>query len=150
MRNFRVVAAAIAFAAGMLLGISGCTAPGGTSATTDAMPGEPFTYFTHCGVGQVNVDGTTYFPTGVFDGVEPVTGSDPSWYVSAGGPTPWFTVVDNTFVAEEGTGDPNETNGTLERNDAEGTAVFHVNGGRWSVHLSTDEADAAWVIEGCA
>ena len=28
MRNFRVVAAAIAFAAGLLLGISGCTAPG--------------------------------------------------------------------------------------------------------------------------
>src|SRR5665811_501805 len=28
VRNFRVVAAAIAFAAGLLLGISGCTAPG--------------------------------------------------------------------------------------------------------------------------
>jgi len=31
-----------------------------------------------------------------------------------------------------------------------GAVGVHVHGGRWSIHLSTDEADAAWVIEGCA
>lgn len=66
-----------------------------------------------------------------------------------GGPTPWFTVVDNAFVAEPGTRDPDQTLGTLERND-DGTASFHVNGGRWPVHFSLDEADAAWIIEGCS
>ena len=98
----------------------------------------------------MSVDGMSYYPTGVFDGGDLVTGSDPSWYTSAGGPTPWITVVNNRVVFEDGTGDMNNTFGTLERFDADGTAVFHVNGGRWSIHLSTDEADAAWTIEGCA
>jgi hypothetical protein len=145
-----VVAAAIAFAAGVLIGMGGCATLGGTSALSNATPGEPFAYPTHCGVGQVNVGGTTYYPTGVFDGDEPVTGSDPSWYVSAGGPTPWITVADHLVVWEEGTSDMNSTYGTLERGDADGTAVFHVNGGRWSIRLSTDAAAAAWFIEGCA
>lgn len=150
MGRFRVIAATIAFAAGLLVGLGGCANPGGSPTTSDAMPGEAFTYPTHCGVGQVNVDGIMYYPTGVFDKGQPVTGSDPSWYVSAGGPTPWITVVDHVVTPEAGAADMNNTFGTLERNDADGTAVFHVNGGRWSVHLSADKADAAWVIEGCA
>jgi len=137
-----VVAAALALAA--------CANGAGPTGTPEAMPGEPFEYPTHCGVGGMSVNGTTYYPTGVFDGDERVTGSDPSWYVSAGGPTPWITVVDHMVTPEEGTADMNSTFGTLERNDTDGTAVFHVHGGRWSIHLSTDEADAAWVIEGCA
>jgi len=150
MRLFRVAGAAVAFAVGMLVGIAGCATPGGTQVTSDAMRGEPFDYPTHCGVGGMSIDGTSYYPTGVFDGDERVTASDPSWYVSAGGPTPWITVVDHVVTPEEGTADMNRTFGTLERNDTDGTAVFHVHGGRWSIHLSTDEADAAWVIEGCA
>lgn len=146
MRPVRLFA--LAAAAALLL--AGCASAGGASPTSGAVLGEPFNYVTHCGVGAMNVDGTAYYPTGVFDGAEPVTGPGPSEYPSAGGPTPWFTVVDNTFVAAEGAGDPNQTFGTLERDDADGTAVFHVNGGRWSVHFSTKEADAAWVIEGCA
>jgi len=133
-----------------VLALAGCANDPGAAATTEAMPGDPFTYFTHCGVGATTAGDTTYYPTGVFDGDERVTGSDPSWYVSAGGPTPWITVVDHMVTPEEGTADMNSTFGTLERNDSDGTAVFHIHGGRWSIRLSTDEADAAWVIEGCA
>lgn len=144
----RVRAVAIAAVGGLLL--AGCAHDGGAAPTTDAMPGEPFDYFTHCGVGAMSVGGTTYYPTGVFDGDELVTGSDPSWYPSAGGPTPWITVVDNRVVFEDGTGDMNTAHGTLERFEDDGTAVFHVTGGRWTVRLSADEADAAWTIEGSA
>ncbi len=147
MRTARV-ATATAIAA-FTLALGGCASPGDAPASA-SMPGEPFAYFTHCGVGQTSVDGATYYPTGVFDGGERVTVPAPSEYPSAGGPTPWFTVVDHAFVAAEGAGDPNQTLGTLERYDADGTAIFHVAGGRWTVHLSTDPAQAAWTIEGCS
>ena len=144
----RVRAFAIAAGGGLLL--AGCANAGGGAVSTDAMRGEPYEYATHCGVGQVDVGGTTYYPTGVFDGDEPLTGADPSWYTSAGGPTPWITVVDDRVVYDEGAADMNSTYGTLEQFEDDGTAVFHVKGGRWSIHLSADEADAAWTIEGCA
>lgn len=144
----RVRAFAIAAAAGLLL--AGCANVGGGAVSSDAMPGEPFDYPTHCGVGQVDAGGTTYFPTAVYDGDEPVTGADPSWYTSAGGPTPWITVVDNRVVYANGAADMNMTHGTLELFEADGAAIFHVTGGRWSIHLSDDPADAAWTIEGCA
>lgn len=135
--------ALLAAAAGVAL-LAGCGADG-----SKATPGEPFEYATHCGVGQVDVGGTTYYPTAVYDGDEPVTGSDPSWYTSAGGPTPWITVVDDRVVNKDGAADNYATHGTIERFDADGTAIFHVKGGRWSIHLSDDPADAAWTIDGC-
>ena len=74
-------------AAGGVAVLAGC---GGD--TPNPTPGESFEYGTHCGVGATSIDGTTYYPTAVYDGDEPITGSDPSWYTSAGGPTPWITV----------------------------------------------------------
>ncbi len=132
-------------AAGGVAVLAGC---GGD--TPDPTPGEPFEYGTHCGVGATSIDGTTYYPTAVYDGDEPITGSDPSWYTSAGGPTPWITVEGDQVVYEDGAADMNTTHGTIERLDADGTAIFHVKGGRWSIHLSDDPADAAWTIDGCA
>jgi hypothetical protein len=58
--------------------------------------------------------------------------------------------VDHAVVSEPETADMNTAHGTLERSEADGTAIFHVNGDRWSIHLSTQAVDAAWTIEGCS
>ena len=145
MRLIRMTTGAFFGVAVSASALAGC-------ATDDAGPqrGEPFEYATHCGVGQVDVDGITYYPTAVFDGDNRVTENDPSWHASSGGPTPWIRVENERVVYVAGAADANSTHGTLELIDADGTAVFHVEGGRWSIHLSADPTDAAWIIDGCA
>ena len=87
----------------------------------------------------MRLGGVTYYPTGIYKDGEPfATDSGAN-----GGPTPW------DYPHDPAVSDGNSTFGVIViAND--GTAEFFVNGGDYSVRLSDDEADALWIIEGCA
>ena len=118
----------------LVLALSGCN-----DAPDEHPGGREMHYPTHCGVGQVSVGGVTYYPTGIYKDGEPFA-TDPG---ANGGPTPWDDPLDPTVS------NGNATFGVIVMGD-DGTAEFFVNGGDYSVRLSDDEAEALWIIEGCA
>ncbi|WP_062519478.1 hypothetical protein [Demequina silvatica] len=156
------VVAAVAVVGALVLGtlLSACAAPGSGSGSGEASPaaspsesesltwteGEDL-YSTHCGVGQQEFDGVVWYPTGVYEGGTELAGDDYA------GPTPWVLDEAQWGLPQPGPTFTNEhmlvTRGTFDQVDDD-SAVFHVYGGRWTIELTTTEADAAWIIEGCA
>ncbi|WP_156155867.1 hypothetical protein [Demequina phytophila] len=152
------VVAAVAVVGALVLGtlLSACASPrsGGETPAVSASPSASLTwtggedlYSTHCGVGQQEFDGVVWYPTGVYEGDTELAGDDYA------GPTPWVLDESQWGIPQPGPTFTNEhmlvTRGTFEQVDDD-SAVFHVYGGRWTIELTTLEADAAWIIEGCA
>lgn len=107
-----------------------------------------YSIYTHCGVGQIEIGGVTYYPMSIYANGELVAGGG-EVRVGAGGPTPWIDTDGVTSGYPEGVADLNYTFGTIYV-PGDGTAEFAVADGIHTVTFSNDRDDAAWIVEGCS
>jgi len=138
----RVPAAAGGAAA--LLALAGCD----SNPSPEPSHLRQFTIHTHCGLGETEIAGTTYYPTAIYANGELVAGGDDAPQILTGGPTPWLWGTGLKPEFPEGIADANYTHGTVAAFE-DGTAEFAVADGIHTVRYSPNPEDAVWVVPNC-